>query len=60
LTQFLSLLNDALTSPDGPKDGKRIDHILVSDAFAVVEGRVLENDETRVASDHLPRVAVLK
>jgi endonuclease/exonuclease/phosphatase family metal-dependent hydrolase len=60
LKQFLALLRDALTSPDGPKDAKRIDHILVSDAFAVVEGRVLENEETRVASDHLPRVATVR
>jgi endonuclease/exonuclease/phosphatase family metal-dependent hydrolase len=32
----------------------------VSDAFTVVDGRVLENDETRVASDHLPRVVTVK
>ncbi len=60
LRQFLAVLHDALTPPDGPKDAKRIDHILASDAFAVVEGRVIENEETKVASDHLPRVATVK
>lgn len=60
LKQFLALLRDALTPPDGPKDARRIDHILVSEAFAVVERRAIENDETRVASDHLPRVAVIR
>ncbi len=60
LKQFLAVLHDALTAPDGPRDTRRIDHILVSDAFAVMDGRVIENEETRVASDHLPRVATVK
>jgi endonuclease/exonuclease/phosphatase family metal-dependent hydrolase len=58
--QFTALLHDALTPAAGPKDIRRIDHILVSGAFDVVEGRVMKNDETRVASDHLPCVAVVR
>ena len=60
LKQFLAVLHDALTPPEGSKDSKRIDHILVSDAFSVVDGRVMDNEETRVASDHLPRVATVR
>ncbi len=60
LKQFLAVLHDALTPAEGAKDTKRIDHILVSPRFAVVDGRVIENEETRMASDHLPRVATVK
>ena len=60
LKQFLAVLRDALTPPDGPKDTKRIDHVLVSNAFSVVQGKTIASDEARKASDHLPCLAVIR
>ena len=60
LKQFLAVLRDALTPPDGPKDAKRIDHVLVSNAFSVIQGKTIASDEAHKASDHLPRMAVIR
>jgi len=39
---------------------RRIDYILVSDGFETVSSTIMNNDMTRVASDHLPYGVVLR
>lgn len=52
---------EGLTRPSVPDDDpvERIDLILVSAEFTVVSAEVVDNDETRMASDHFPVVAEL-
>ncbi len=39
---------------------RRIDYILVCDAFETIDAKIIHNDATRIASDHLPYKAVVQ
>lgn len=68
LQRFTARLQDTLVNRTDATPGtvpaatprRRIDYILASDGFETVSSAIVFNDTTKVASDHLPCVAVLR